>query len=132
MIHYLRKYKSHIRQLVVFGAVGVTAAIINLSIYLPLCHFGIPPLLANIVGFCCSNVSAYLGHSKFTFKRTHYAKHEFIKYFITSLSGLAINSLFIIVLVHILKFHYSVMIYPTLFFTPILTFLASKFWAFKT
>ncbi len=132
MLNIVKKInKFQIKQLVIYGIVGVSAAALAAISYIIFCKV-MEPLLANFLSNCCGMVVSYFGHTKFTFQKTHrFSPSEFIKFSITSLIGLASNSLWIFILVHIYKFNPEVGIYPIIFFTPMLTFLISKFWAFK-
>ncbi|TXH56956.1 MAG: GtrA family protein [Bacteroidia bacterium] len=130
-MNFQKKIKSHhMRELFVYGLVGVAALVVQVGLYTLLCKIGSRPLNANFVGWVFGLVVAYFGHTKLTFRRTHhFSRAEFIKFILGSLTGLAINSLGVFVLVHLLKFSPMVGVIPQLF-SPAVTFLISKFWAF--
>ncbi len=115
-----------------YGIVGGAAAGVVALSYFILCKMNVMPLLANFISNCFGMLISYNGHTRFTFQKTHrFSSSEFTKFAITSLIGLASNSFWVFVLVHMYKFSPEVGVYPIIFFTPALTFLISKFWAFK-
>ena len=131
MLHKKIK-KHHLREIFIYGLVGLSALGVQSLIYLLLAGNGAAPLLATLVGNSCGMLVSYFGHTIFTFKKTHkFSRKEFIKFIITNVTGLALNSLFTILLVNIMHTHYSTVLYPQAFITPLVTFLISKFWVFK-
>ncbi len=123
--------RHHIKQVIIFGMVGVAALLVQVVLYFVLCRLSLNPLYATFIGNGMGMIVGYKGHTKFTFERTHKFSHkEFIKYVVTSLIGLAINSTGVYLLVTLLKYHSDVGLIP-MFITPVVTFLISKFWAFK-
>ena len=123
--------RHHIKQVIIYGIVGVVAFIVQASFYLILCRLHMYPVYATIIGCSAGMLVGYKGHTKYTFEKTHKFSHkEFIKYLITSLIGLAINSVGVYVLVTLLKYHSDMGIIPMII-APVITFLISKFWAFK-
>ncbi len=123
--------RHHIKQVIVYGVVGVAALLVQVVLYFILCRLSVNPLYANFIGNGMGVIVGYKGHTKFTFERTHkFSQKEFIKYVVTALIGLAINSISVYVLVTLLKYHSDVGLIP-MFITPGITFLISKFWAFK-
>lgn len=111
--------------------VGGSAWVVQTIIYVLLLRIHIFPSVAMIIGTFAGMFVSYFGHTKFTFKKTHKFSHtEFIKFAVTSMVGLGINvsGVRIITKILILNPHYGII--PTIF-TPAVTFLISKFWAFK-
>ncbi|MCE2705473.1 MAG: GtrA family protein [Proteobacteria bacterium] len=128
----IKKIKvRHIKQVLIYGLVGVAALVTQLVSYLFLCKLNMYPLYANFTGGVLGVLVGYKGHTKYTFERTHKFSHqEFIKYIITAIIGILINSLGVYILVNVLKYSSSVAVLPMLA-TPGITFIINKFWAFK-
>lgn len=121
----------HVRQVAIYGVVGLTALAAQMVAYLLLCDVHVAPLLANVVGNGLGMVLSYHGHTRYTFARNHrFEQAEFMKYCATSLIGLGVSSLGIYIVVHVLKLNSSLGIIPMVL-TPGVTFLISKFWAFR-
>ncbi len=56
------------RELIWFGIVGVTAMLVHLgSVSLLLVPMGLPPLIANVLGFLLAFQVSHAGHHKLTF-----------------------------------------------------------------
>ncbi len=124
--------RRHLRQLFIYGMVGGTAAVTQALAYLALCWLNLSPLLAIFIGTMLGMLVAYNGHTRFTFQKTHRFSHrEFIKFLIASGIGFGSNFVWVFILVQVLHYSHTVAVYPQIFFTPGLTFLISKFWAFK-
>ncbi len=121
----------HLRQLCIYGLVGIFALILQILIYIVLCHTKIYSLIATIISSFVGMIVAYRGHVKFTFEKKHqFNKKEFIKYTITSILGMLFNVISVHFLVNIKKFHPDIGIIPMML-TPAITFIINKFWAFK-
>lgn len=123
--------RRHAIEVITYGIVGGSAWVTQTAIYVAAIHMDIFPSIAMMLGNLLAMLVAYFGHVRFTFKRTHRFSHsEFVKFTVTSLIGLCINvgGVRIITKVLLLNPHYAII--PTIF-TPLVTFLISKFWAFK-
>ncbi|MDQ5920364.1 MAG: hypothetical protein QG673_420 [Pseudomonadota bacterium] len=124
-------HRRHAIEVITYGLVGGSAWVAQTVVYLVAIRWGIFPSIAMILGNFLGMIVAYMGHVRFTFKRKHkFSRGEFIKFMATSVLGLCFNvgSVRIITKVLLCDPHYAVL--PTLL-TPLLTFLISKFWAFK-
>lgn len=129
--HVKEAHRKHIREIIIYGMVGVTALIIQDSIYLLAPHFGVYPTVAMIIGNFVAMFVAYFGHTKFTFNKQHkFSRHEFSKFLITSCIGLLINAGGVRLITKVLMLDHLWGLIPT-FISPLVTFLISKFWAFK-
>ena len=123
--------RKHVREIMVYGMVGGVAWVFQTLIYFMCIRLRVFPSIAMFAGNLGGLVVAYFGHIRFTFQKTHrFSRREFSKFMITSFIGLCINvgGVRLITKVLLLDPHYGVI--PTIF-TPGITFLISKFWAFK-
>ena len=137
-----RVRRHHIKEVVIYGMVGLTALVTQMSIYLfltsPKIHMKISitplltdPVIATIIGNVVGMLVSYYGHTRFTFQKTHHFSHEeFVKFVITALIGLAVSTSGIYILVTLLKFNHYFGLLPMII-SPGITFLISKFWAFR-
>ena len=124
-------HRRHVRQVVVYGVVGVVALLVQMGIYVMLCRVGLFPLYATLIGAVFGMFLAYKGHVKYTFEKDHkFSRPEFIRYMATACFGVIFNSVAVYVLVTILKLHSDFGVIPMIL-TPGITFIINKFWSFK-
>jgi putative flippase GtrA len=130
--HVSRVYQNkHFREMCVYGFVGIVALIVQDLIYLIAPKFGVFPTVAMIIGNFAGMFIAYFGHTKLTFKKTHhFSKREFTRFLVTSCVGLLINVGGVRIITKVLGMDHLWGLLPT-FISPIVTFLISKFWAFR-
>lgn len=129
--HVQRIYANkHFREMLIYGFVGIAALVVQDLIYLIAPHFGVYPTVAMIIGNFAGMFIAYFGHTKFTFKKHRFSKREFIKFGVTSCVGLIINAGGVRIITKVLMLDHLWGLIPT-FISPIVTFLISKFWAFR-
>lgn len=120
-----------VKQLFRFGIVGGLATILNSLIFVLLVnwlHFR--PLIGNFLAFLVAFLVSYFGHFLWTFKNKSHNRKKLVKFLITSLIGLAINSGFVWIFMH--HFHQSAYVttIPMIFITPLFVFCINKFWVF--
>lgn len=121
----------HAIEIFTYLLVGGSAWIVQTIMYVLLLKISIFPSVAMIIGTVSGMFVSYFGHTKYTFKKTHKFSHkEFMKFGITSMVGLIINVSSVRLITKVLHLHPHYAIIPTIF-TPAITFLISKFWAFK-
>lgn len=121
-----------IKQLFRFGVVGGVATLLNSAVFIILVNaLKIEPLLGNFLAFLAAFSVSYFGHSWWTFKHTRHSKEKVMKFLLTSLIGLAVNSAFVWILMH--KLHQSAYVatLPMIFVTPLFIFFINKSWVFK-
>lgn len=122
--------KRHLIEVVIYGLVGVIAWSCQTTLYILLVDIKIFPSVAMIFGYLGGFIVAYLGHVKYTFKKERFHHKEFTKYFIVAAIGLVLNVSMVRIITKVLLLNPKLAIIPTLI-TPLITFLISKFWAFK-
>ncbi len=116
-----------------FGIIGVFAAIIHLYLEIQIVSFfHLQPLVANIFAYGLAFNVSYFGHKYWTFNN-HQTPHRtsLRRFAVVAAMGFLLNeSLFFVFLVPF-KLHYPFALFITLCLIPPLTFVWSKFWAFK-
>lgn len=121
-----------VKQLFRFGIIGGLATLVNCVVFVLLVDsLKLQPLAGNFLAFLSAFLISYFGHSWWTFKNKHHNKERLIKFFMTSMIGLAINSGFVWVLMHYLAQSAYIATLPMIFITPLLIFYINKTWVFN-
>lgn len=129
--HVRKLYQNkHTREIMIYGIVGICSLIVQDILFIALSHYGMFPTVAMIIGNFTAMFVSYYGHSKFTFKKHKFSKREFVKFTITSTIGLILNAGGVRLITKVFMMNHLWGLLPT-FITPIVTFLISKFWAFR-
>ena len=125
-----------ISQLMRFGMVGGAATLTHAGVYYYLVAGKLlTPLLANFAAYAVAFSVSFIGHRHWTFgdarkdRRNNYAIFRFLS---VSLSGLAINSAAVLLLVNLLRLPDWTPLIVIVGMTPIFTFLLNRFWVFYT
>jgi len=123
--------KELIRQLLVFGCVGVAATATHYFIALGANRFGQVDLyLANILGYVSAVAISYFGHGRFTFKQTlNWA--IFTRFVVVSLGALGTSELLLLALQKTLAPPEYISLAVVVCTIPVLTFIMSKLWVFS-
>jgi putative flippase GtrA len=121
-------------QLIRFGMVGGFVTALGIAGYwIPATFFGVPPLLANLLGYGIAVATGYVLHSRVSFKghgsRDNVAKRT-SRFFVVSMISLGLNSLFIWILTGLLQGPTWWPTVPMLFVTPLVTFALNRRWVF--
>ena len=121
-------------QLIRFGLVsGFVTAIGAAAYWVPATFFGVPPVLANVLGYLVAAGIGYVLHSRVSF-RGHGSRDNPVqrtaRFFIVSLISLNLNSLFVWVLTGPLHGPTWWPVVPMLFVTPLVTFALNRHWVF--
>jgi putative flippase GtrA len=123
-----------IGQLVRFGLVGGFVTALGVAAYwVPATFLGVPPLLANLIGYGVAVAFGYVLHSRVSFRghgRRDNPARRTIRFFIVSLVSLALNSLFVWVLTGLLHGPTWWPVVPMLVVTPLVTFALNRQWVF--
>jgi putative flippase GtrA len=120
-----------------FGTIGLTAATIHVLVFTASIELaGLAPLVANVVAFGIAVLVSFLGHFQWTFRGQtagggrHRQRIAFARFIIVALTGLALNSLAVYVVVNLLAWPYQCAIVLMISVVPLVVFALSKFWAF--
>jgi putative flippase GtrA len=132
MKRIIKKIKpSSIREIFVYALVGGGAWGTQTLSFIIGVHFAIFPSVSMIIGNFLGMFVSYFGHTIFTFRKSHkFSRSEFTKFIVTSAIGFIINVGSVRFIIKVLELEPYYAIIPTVF-TPLITFLINKFWAFK-
>lgn len=119
-----------IRQLMRFGVVGVAAMAVHWAVVALLVPLGSEPLLANIVAFAVAFNVSYAGHRHWTFAATNAAHSTFKRFLGVALLSFALNEALYYMLLKA-GMEYRVALLVVLIAVAALTFVLSRFWAFR-
>lgn len=120
-----------IQQLSKFGIVGITATIVHLSLFASLRSvFFFEEQLSNFIAFACAFIISWSGHYFWTFKSG--GTESLFRFLAVALIGYGANSLWVWIFItaYHLPDYYAMAAMVSL--TPLMTFILSKFWAFRT
>jgi len=121
-------------QLARFGLVGVCAtATLGAAYYYFIASGIFTPFSANLAAYAIACSVSFLGHRYWTFgdaERGGRNSHAVWRFLAVSLSGLAVNSAAVLILVNTLALPDWTPLIVFIGFTPILTFLFNRFWVF--
>src|SRR5690606_15402844 len=125
--------RALLKQIGWFIAVGCAAAATHwLAAVACVELLGMPPLAANAAGWLIAFVVSFTGHYRLTFR--HLASRWTIagrRFFLISACGFALNEAAYAWLLHVTRVRYDVLLAIILLGLAVLTFLASRLWAFR-
>lgn len=114
-----------------FGIVGIAAMATHATIVSLLVPMGLQPLLANIIGFCISFNVSFFGHHHWTFSSTNSQKNTFKRFLGVAITGFIANECLYALLLRFTALDYRVALLIVLFTVAGMTYLLSRFWAFR-
>ncbi len=116
---------------IAFGVVGAFAAALHFSIATAAVEWlRLPPLAANVIGYCCALAVSWLGQSRLTFAGAVRDGRAARRFLLTSLSGLALNTLGYAALLHWTGLDYRLALLLVLATVALLTWMAFHRWVF--
>ena len=121
-----------ISQVLRFAGVGVLSTGIHALIYTLTGALGLVPWAANLVAFVAAFGFSFLGHYRFTFQSDSGLPDAISKFFLVALIGLGLNAGFVYLIVDLAQLNYLVALAPMILIVPPVTFLLSRYWAFKS
>jgi putative flippase GtrA len=127
------EHKELAAQVVRYGLTGGVASLVNIGVYWVLARGGMDPNLAWTIGFLAAVLTGYVIHSRWSF-RGHGRRDNLARtggrFFTVALASLALNELWVWLLVT----HFGLPLwspYPlALFVTPLIIFPLNRRWVF--
>jgi putative flippase GtrA len=122
-----------LKQIMRFGIVGTTAAMVNLSIVIFIVQCGwLQPLYANVIAFFIAFQVSYFGHRYWTFSKTIAAHKSAIpKLLLVSGSNFIANEGLFYFFLNVMKIPYPLALLIVLATLPVVTFTLGKLWIFR-
>jgi putative flippase GtrA len=133
LMHITRLDAEVCRQAIRFGMAGTLVTGLSASIFMiGVIAFGMPPLIATLQAYLIAAFVGYRLHAYWTFEQCHEALGELasLRFFIASLSSLALNSLWTWMLTIIFKGPEWLPVVPMATATPLAAFLINRRWVF--
>lgn len=122
-----------LRQLVCFVAVGVAATATHWCLAVFLVEtWNLPAAAANLAGWMVAFGVSFAGHYAFTFRHAHADwKRSGWRFFLISAGGFVVNELAYVGFLHTTALPYDLLLALLLVAQAGLTFMVSRFWAFR-
>jgi putative flippase GtrA len=118
-------------QLISFCAIGAIAAAAHfLGTLLCVERLHLVPLVGNAGGYLFGLATSYAGQSRLTFRDSRGPREPWLKFFLTSLSGFALNTCLYAILLHFTSLDYRVALAMVLVAVAAFTFLVMDRWVF--
>lgn len=92
---------------------------------------GIAPLIANVIGFCVAFNVSFFGHHHWTFASAESQQNTFKRFAAVALLGFALNELMYSLLLKLTVLDYRIALGVVLVAVAGLTFVLSRYWAFR-
>jgi putative flippase GtrA len=119
------------RQLTGFSLIGVVNTFIHLTLVTTLVEFlALHPMPANAMAFIGANLFSFWANSRWSF-RTAITGQRYWRFLAVSLAGLGV-SIVSIAVSEALRWHYLVGVLLSFLVLPLITFLAHRYWTWKT
>ncbi|WP_090936053.1 GtrA family protein [Azotobacter beijerinckii] len=116
-----------------FAVVGIAATLAHMLIAWILTELmRLPPLLANLMAFLTAFAVSFTGHYYWTFRRVGSLQRAIKRLFLISLSAFFVNTLLLATLIEGGWMSDSSAVVLAAGVVPAISFLASRFWGFKT
>lgn len=118
-----------------FGGVGLCATATHVGAFTALIELlEVTPVVSNFYAFCIAVGVSFFGHFHWTFSSDanlrRPAKSAFVRFVVTALVGLGLNTLIVYAVDRILGLPYLYSILGMVFLVPPVLFVMSKYWAF--
>ncbi len=115
-----------------FAVIGLIATGVHLTVA-GFAHYGLgmTPLVANFVAFLVAFGVSFTGHYFWTFGQTSSVRSAMVRFFLVSVSGLAINQAIVWIVVNVMGQSFLLAMALAVLIIPVASFVSSKFWAFK-
>lgn len=120
-----------IGELMRFGVIGVAAMAVHWSVVALIVPLGIAPLLANVIAFCIAFNVSFFGHHHWTFASGGSQQNTFIRFLGVAVLGFVVNESLYSLLLKFTELDYRVALAMVLAAVAGLTYLLSRFWAFR-
>jgi putative flippase GtrA len=115
-----------------YGIVGLVGTFIHFAVLILLVElFSFQPVLSSALGFIIVVVASYYLNKKWTFKSNERTFPEFMRYLITSVSGLIMNIAIMYLAIDIIGLDYFIGQLLVTIVIPITNYFLNHYWTFK-
>jgi len=120
-----------------FGSVGLAATAVHVAVFSAVIElWNVEPMKANVIAFCIAFWVSFFGHFHWTFSAGGAGRRGMkgagVRFFMTALTGFALNSLVVYAVEHVFHLPYVYATVGMIFLVPLILFIMSKYWAFVT
>ena len=121
------------KSLIRFGLTGILATLTHSVVFICLIElFGIRPLYATVPAFLSALLVSYLLNYRWTFDASGPHQRMLPRYTLVSITGLGLNLLITYWVVDVLRGDYLWALLLVIVTVPVMTFLLSKLWVFRS
>jgi putative flippase GtrA len=121
-----------LRQIIRYGVVGVLNNLLGYLIYLLVTFLGLDPKITISLLYPAGAITAYFGHSEYSFSYQGRNTHALLRYALAHLIGYGVNILMLLLLSDKLKFPHQAVQALSIFVVAGVLFLLFKYFVFPT
>lgn len=115
-----------------FLLVGGTAALVHQIAVVAFVELGLlQPAIANVPAFALAWFVSYFGHRRWTFSSTAPHRHAIPRFLAVAVVSFLVNQSLFVALLSFTRLHYALALFITLFTVAVMTYVLSRFWAFR-
>ena len=119
-----------LRQVIRYGLVGLLNNLLGYLIYLLLTFYWLDPMVAITLLYPVGVVTAYFGHSKYSFAYQGKNTHALVRYLIAHVIGYGVNLLMLYILWEKLKLPHQMVQATAIFVVAGILFLLNRYFVF--
>lgn len=124
---------SEIWKIIRFGLVGGFATLTHMGVVAYLTLFtSFHPVISNTAAFLIAFGVSASGHIFFTFRVAKGRKRALVKFFIVAITALILSNILLALMLTVETIPQYVSQIAAIIVVPIVTYLASRFWAFRS
>lgn len=132
MIELIKKLYKKFRNLILYGIIGSSSALLDFLIFTLLTEvFGVYYLVANCISVTCGLTNSFILNRKYNFKVTDKTLKRAIMFFAVGYCGLALNSTLLYVFINFAHFATPVAKLCAMAIEVLLQFLVNSFVTFR-
>jgi Predicted membrane protein len=113
---------------------GAAAVLYSVTYWVAISSLNITPMIANFAAWIASFILSYVLHSRWSFRDLPLepgSGHAAVRFLIVNIAGLGLNSIWVWLIVTVLRLDPRAALVPILSVTPCLMFFACRWWAFR-
>jgi putative flippase GtrA len=114
-----------------FGIVGISATIIYYVVALFVSKLGLVATIANLVGFGAGAMTSFVGHFRYTFKKSDNHFRYLIRFVIVTFFGYVLSNVIIFIALDVNHVPFWLAMLFVVLILPPTSWLCNRYWAFK-